>query len=501
MTTIQVVELPVEKIRFNEMNSSIYARPIDDTGNVNESKIQSLIASMDKFGQKEAIAVVQLKDDNFSVISGNRRLAAAIVLKWETIKAIVLPEVNATDEEALIVTHNVAREKTYAERLAEFAIYKRIYSVNDGEIDDDFEDTDFTIPQDTLTGRGAITIKKFLAASMNMGSTKLGELLFVQKHQPDLIKDIDNGAHSVHSAYELVKRKKEKEEREQERERKREQGQGHEDDQDEVPAPHQELQPEQQPEQPQEQQQEPLQEEEEQPVPVQLAESTFDLTSDSDRQYANSIVAMFAQKVRESKGGEAFSLEGLLKESISLHERKVRKVFTEQQTLMIELFGKMDACIQANDFTTVTLDSSGNEGQGDLEHMDRNMQIKREAANGRFGRDALDKMRLYVLRGILCLDNPFPQIRIAQLSIDLGPYEALKGNIYGLFKKMSKRYTLQKEIKGGRITPQRRKEINRDLSSIDNRLHVHLRTLCGFTPPMEPSTDSRTLYHNIQQAA
>ena len=441
MEQILVQDISVANIQFNPKNAAIYQKVTNDNGSPEIGKLQGLVVSLNKLGQQEPITVVPDGDGNFRVISGARRLAAAQILKWKTLKAIILPNMNGDEEDVLIVTHNLTREKTYAEKLAEFKVYKSIYCINDGEIEKEVK-----IDKDEETGREELSIKDFISSALNMGSTKLRELLYVEQHQPGLIKDIDDGKYSVHSAYEFVKKETEQAE---------------------------------------------------EPISLKSSEPDFDLLYDSDRQYADTIVATFSEKVRSAKVKDRFSLVSLLRESINQHEGQLDSIFAEHQKTLSVLFETIDTKLQANDFTVVALDENNKEAIVDLETLGG---IEREAANGIFGREALKEMRELVLKSLYHC-HIYPQIGIDGLSVEPKPFEILKGNAFEYLTLLSMRYTLVKESKSGHITPTRRRQLNHGISKCDRRLRIYLRIICGLTEPFVAATDVATTYQDIQQAA
>ncbi len=431
MKPIEVIEIPTDSVHLNPKNESFYEKLIDDEGKVDVSKISTLVASMNKLGQKEAITVTK-DSSGYRIISGNRRYAAARLLQIKTMKAIVLPEVNSDEEDALIVTHNLTREKTYAEKLAEFTIYRKIYSIKDSDIAT--HDIDFTIPKDEQLGRDEITISEFAKSILNLRSTKLQELLAVAKSRPDLIKEIDDGEYSVHSAYEEIK--KEQAQKEQEL------------------------------------------------IPLKLSEPDFNLMYDSERKYADSIINTFREKVKTAKERDKFSLVKLLKESITSHEEHLDKEFEKQQQAMFKLFEEMDKALQAKKFTVLHLNDKNKEEIADLSRLEEEEEIEPDESNGKYNRKALTELRELVLRNLLS-QNDYFQIRIKHIHLNLKPYTLLKNSCFDYFSKFSERYSLQKEIRGGRITPSRRKEINRGLSHADKSIRIYLRILCKLTKPFD----------------
>lgn len=436
MAPLEIVEIPVEKIDFNQKNVPIYGTLIDDAGNIIVDKIKSLLASMDKVGQREPITVVE-SQTRYRVLSGNRRLAAAKTLKWESLKAVILPKVSEQDEDTLIVSHNVTRNKSYTEKLAELEVYKRMFKIKDADLED--SDVDHTIKRDDKSGREEITLKDFVSSSLDMGTTKLQQLLYVHKYRPDLVKDIDDDKYSVHSAYMFVTNEQE---------------------QKDISS---RLQP---------------------------SEPDFDLEFDSERKYANAIVGTFRKEVSRAKTMKRgkFSLVELLKTSIQFHEKQLDALFDSQGKLMSKLFEGMNAALNAGRFTIFhTIDGVNIVKMGPV-FLESDYAIKKDS-NGKYGRDELGQMRDMVLR-YLFDEKKIPLIKIKSLKFNPESLRVLKHHQFDYLMAFSKRYTLQKEIKGARISPTRRKEINHLIGRTDRQLRVFLRILAGVTTPLErPNTE------------
>jgi ParB/RepB/Spo0J family partition protein len=428
MKSFNIEEIPVGQIDFNPLNQSFYEALLDEKGDIIVASIQSLVASLDKSGQREPITVVA-HDKRYRVISGNRRLAAAKVLKWTTLKAIVLPQVSLNEEKALIVSHNLTRQKSYAEKFAELQVYKNIFSFKD----DDLAEEDVTISKDEKAGRGEITLKEVVSNIMNLRSTRLKELLFVQKHRPDLVKDIDDGKYSVHSAYTFVKQE---------------------------------------------------QKQPEVTIPLKSVDPDFNLQYDSEHKYADAIIETFRKEVSLAKEKDAFSLVKLLRSAIAFHENKLNRMFAEQEKQSTRLFEKMDAALISNKFKVYSLSENGKETAVTVKFLEGKYGIRKDPSNGKYGREALRELRVMVLRRLLT-DHLCPQIEIKSVRLDLKPYRLIKDYALEYFKLFSERYQLIKEMKSGRITPARRRQINRSIRQIDKQLRIYLRILGKITTPFD----------------
>lgn len=117
--TVEMVE--TSTIKINTQKEKIYAV---------DKAFESIKLSIQHFGIKEPLIVE--KGTNI-VISGNRRLRVAYELKIPSIP-VIFRELNekATDKNILYVTHEVQREKTYSQYLAEYRILQKKFPLTQG---------------------------------------------------------------------------------------------------------------------------------------------------------------------------------------------------------------------------------------------------------------------------------------------------------------------------------------------------------------------------------
>jgi site-specific DNA-methyltransferase (adenine-specific) len=117
--TVVVVE--TSSIKINKEKQKLYSV---------DKAYESLKLSIQHFGIKEPLIVE--KGTNI-VISGNRRLKVAIELKIATIP-VIFRELNEKpkDKSVVYVTHEIQREKTYSQYLAEYRILQQKFPLTQG---------------------------------------------------------------------------------------------------------------------------------------------------------------------------------------------------------------------------------------------------------------------------------------------------------------------------------------------------------------------------------
>ena len=110
--------VPVSKLRSHSKNQEIYSL----------SNIEDLENSISSLGLLERLVI----DDDFQVISGNRRLVAIQNLGWKKVECekVALPE-----DEVLtyLIHHNKQRIKTCREQLNEIKVLMEQYKIGQGK--------------------------------------------------------------------------------------------------------------------------------------------------------------------------------------------------------------------------------------------------------------------------------------------------------------------------------------------------------------------------------
>jgi len=174
------MKIAVDKITHHPLNQQIY----------DLSAIDDLVASISEKGLLQNIAINQ----NFQVISGNRRFAAIKKLGWTTVEVDQI-ETDHDDELELLIHFNKQRLKTYKEIINEITFLYPKYSVGQGKR------TDLTsVPENKSSARGR------LANHLGMSESQIAKLMYIQKHDPSFIELIDSGQMTVAQSYQSVSR-------------------------------------------------------------------------------------------------------------------------------------------------------------------------------------------------------------------------------------------------------------------------------------------------------
>ena len=102
--------MKTDKIRIDEIQLN------DDRSEGGQGDVESLARNMEKYGQINPITVVLLagNSNTYRIVTGRRRVAAALFLGWEQIDANVATEDEIPDEEMYALSENAAREEMNA---------------------------------------------------------------------------------------------------------------------------------------------------------------------------------------------------------------------------------------------------------------------------------------------------------------------------------------------------------------------------------------------------
>lgn len=102
--------MKTDKIRIDEIQLN------DDRSEGGQGDVESLARNMEKYGQINPITVVLLAGNSniYRIVTGRRRVAAALFLGWEQIDANVATEDEIPDEEMYALSENAAREEMNA---------------------------------------------------------------------------------------------------------------------------------------------------------------------------------------------------------------------------------------------------------------------------------------------------------------------------------------------------------------------------------------------------
>jgi len=177
------MKVSLTKLKPHPLNSEIY----------NLSAMDDLISSIEEVGLLQNLVI----DQDFQVISGNRRLEAVKRLGWKSVPCDRV-EVNQEEVAQYLIHFNKQRIKSCRELINEAKILIPLYKVGQGRR------TDLTsVPQNT-SGRA----RDRIADEIGISSSQIGKLLFIDKEDPSLIDLIDQGILTVGQGYLQVRRLK-----------------------------------------------------------------------------------------------------------------------------------------------------------------------------------------------------------------------------------------------------------------------------------------------------
>jgi ParB/RepB/Spo0J family partition protein len=185
------MKVKLTKLTHHPKNKDIY----------NLSDIDDLVQSIKEVGLLQPLII----DQQFQIISGNRRFEAIKQLGWEEVE-VDQRDVKEEDEKYLLVQYNKQRVKTYRELLNEYQVLQKYYKIGQGKR------TDLTSVRANKSKKSS---REKISEEIGMSSSSLGKLLFVNKHEPNHIDLLDKGILTINQSYLQVSREiKEKKSRE-----------------------------------------------------------------------------------------------------------------------------------------------------------------------------------------------------------------------------------------------------------------------------------------------
>ena len=184
--------VPVSKLSSHPKNQEIYSL----------SNIEDLENSISSLGLLEKLVI----DDEFQVISGNRRLVAIQNLGWKKVECekVTLPE-----DEVLtyLIHHNKQRIKTCREQLNEIKVLMDQYKIGQGKR------TDISTCGNPSTSPNNKT-RDVVGEMVGMSGRQITKLLLIDKENEEMIDLIDKGILTINQAYiQTTRIKKERESR------------------------------------------------------------------------------------------------------------------------------------------------------------------------------------------------------------------------------------------------------------------------------------------------
>jgi len=170
------MKIPINQLKTCPINSEIYR----------DSDVGDLVNSIGEVGLLQPIIVTP----NNLIISGHRRFKSIQTLGWEMVECEIkdIPE----DELAVhIVLYNQSRLKVCTELLREVKILYSNLWVGTGN---------------NKGGGSNPNIRSLVAEKIGISSGSIQKLLYIEEHQPELLKIIDIGDITINGAYTETKR-------------------------------------------------------------------------------------------------------------------------------------------------------------------------------------------------------------------------------------------------------------------------------------------------------
>jgi DNA modification methylase len=176
------VKVLVSKLDHHPLNRKVYIL----------SDIDDLASSIQEVGLLQPLVI----DEKNRVISGNRRLVAIQQLGIKTVE-VEKVRISKKDIPNLLVHHNKQRIKTCREILNEYHLLEKHYRIGSGKRTD--------LSTSVRTNRG-LTTRDIVSGKLGVSSSRLGQLLFIEKEDPSLIDLIDKGILTTNQGYLQVSR-------------------------------------------------------------------------------------------------------------------------------------------------------------------------------------------------------------------------------------------------------------------------------------------------------
>lgn len=162
------MKVPVSQLKNHPLNKEIY----------DLSSIDELVESIIKVGLLQPLTI----DQHNQVISGNRRFEAIKRLGWEKVEINKINIVNG-DEVLYLIHFNKQRVKKVKELLAEYDHLSSYY-------------------KNLKPRKGQIpSIREKIGEEIKVSDGQLARILFVRKHNPDMIDLIDKGMMTINQSY------------------------------------------------------------------------------------------------------------------------------------------------------------------------------------------------------------------------------------------------------------------------------------------------------------
>lgn len=174
---MQIISKNLSELKPHPVNEQIY------TG---ENLAESFIDSIKLHGQ---LTPINVSKDNY-IISGHRRVQALIALGYKTVLATEKEYQSPEDQILDLIESNNCRQKTKVEQLNEIKHYRANIGKGQGQRTD-------LADQSLFSG----STRDYIAEKMQISSTNINKLELIHRVEPELLKSIDRGEATIHSAY------------------------------------------------------------------------------------------------------------------------------------------------------------------------------------------------------------------------------------------------------------------------------------------------------------
>lgn len=159
------MKVSVDTLKHHPINSEIY----------NLSSIDDLMNSIESVGLLQPLMI----DQHNQVVSGNRRFEAVKKLGWKKVEVNKI-KVRSGDEILLLIHFNKQRIKSIVELLSEYDHLREYYKEHNDKIP---------------------SVREKIANDIKIGEGNLARILFIRKHNPEMVKLIEDGIMTVNQAY------------------------------------------------------------------------------------------------------------------------------------------------------------------------------------------------------------------------------------------------------------------------------------------------------------
>lgn len=160
------MKIDVNKLRHHPINSEIY----------NLSSIDELSDSINRMGLLQPLTI----DQHNQIISGNRRFEAIQRLGWKKVEVNKI-KVNPRDEVLFLIHFNKQRVKSISELLAEYDQLKKYYKSQ---------------PKGKIKN-----LREVVSDDIKVSDGTLARILYIRKHNPEIIQLIEDGILTINQAY------------------------------------------------------------------------------------------------------------------------------------------------------------------------------------------------------------------------------------------------------------------------------------------------------------